>query len=100
VFDSSERFETFELTPMRRSAPPARLRPAPRPEPQPQMAPEQEPIATPKTDATIHALLERLEKGVVRRGMAVGPEPEANPRQTERGLEEALVTLRNLARRA
>lgn len=96
VFDSSERFETFELTPMRRSAPPPRLRPAPRPEPRA----EQEPIVTPKTDATIHALLERLEKGVVRRGMAVGPEPEVNPRTTERGLEEALVTLRNLARRA
>ena len=98
VFDSSERFETFELTPMRRSAPPPSLRPAPRPRPQAE-APV-EPIATPKTDATIHALLERLEKGVVRRGLAVGPEPEANPRETERGLEEALVTLRNLARRA
>lgn len=99
VFDATERFETFELTPVRRSAPPPRLRPAPRPQPQAEAAPV-EPIATPKTDATIHALLERLEKGVVRRGMAVGPEPEANPRATERGLEEALVTLRNLARRA
>lgn len=98
VFDASERFETFELTPVRRSAPPPSLRPAPRP--QPQAEAPQEPIATPKTDATIHALLERLEKGVVRRGLAVGPEPEANPRETERGLEEALVTLRNLARRA
>lgn len=96
VFDSSERFETFELTPMRRSPPPPKLRPAPRPEP----AAKDEPIATPKTDATIHALLERLEKGVVRRGIATGPEPEANPRETERGLEDALVTLRNLARRA
>ncbi|MCW3849015.1 hypothetical protein OF829_17385 [Sphingomonas sp. LB-2] len=96
VFDSSERFETFELTPMRRAAPPPRLRPAPRPEPRGQ----DEPIATPKTDATIHALLDRLEKGVVRRGLATGPEPEANPRETERGLEEALVALRNLARRA
>lgn len=96
VFDSSERFETFELTPMRRAAPPPTLKPAPRPQPQA----EQEPIVTPKTDATIHALLERLEKGVVRRGIATGPEPEVNPRETERGLEDALVTLRNLARRA
>ena len=99
VFDSSERFETFELTPMRRAAPPPRLQPAPRPRPQAE-APAPEAIADPKTDATIHALLERLEKGVVRRGIAVGPEPEANPREHERGLEDALVTLRNLARRA
>ena len=98
VFDSSERFETFELTPMRRAAPPSRLRPAPRPQPQARVA--DEPIATPKTDATIHALLERLEKGVTRRGISGGPEPEANPRESERGLEDALVTLRNLARRA
>jgi len=96
VFDSSERFETFELTPVRRSAPPPRLRPAPRPAP----VAEQESIATPKTDATIHALLDRLEKGVTRRGIAAGPEPEVNPREHERGLEDALVTLRNLARRA
>jgi hypothetical protein len=99
VFDSSERFETFELTPMRRSAPPPRLRPAPRPEPSAE-APAPEPIANPKTDATIHALLERLEQGVTRRGIGTGPAPEANPREHERGLEDALVTLRNLARRA
>lgn len=96
VFDSSERFETFELTPVRRSPPPPRLQPAPRPQPRT----VDEPIATPKTDATIHALLDRLEKGVVRRGIGGAPEPEANPRETERGLEDALVTLRNLARRA
>lgn len=96
VFDSSERFETFDLTPMRRAAPPPRLRPAPRPAP----VVQEEPIATARTDATIHALLDRLEKGVTRRGMSAGPEAEPNPRESERGLEDALVTLRNLARRA
>lgn len=92
VFDAGERFETFELTPIRR----APASPAPRPVPAPQ--PREEAITRPETDATIHALLERLEKGVVRRGLA-SPEPQ-RPRDAERGLEEALVTLRNLARRA
>lgn len=94
VFDDSERFEIFELTPIRRAPPP---RPAPAPVPAPR--PREEAMARPETDATIHALLDRLEKGVVRRGLASGTEPQ-KPRDTERGLEEALVTLRNLARRA
>jgi hypothetical protein len=93
VFDAGERFETFELTPIRRTPAPS---PAPRPVP---VSPTREDaIARPETDATIHALLERLERGVVRRGLAT-PEPQ-KPRDAERGLEEALVTLRNLARRA
>lgn len=90
VFDEGERFETFVLTP------PVRIAPPPRPRPRDGA------ITAPETEATIHALLERLERGVVRRGLASGveqtrraPEPKA-----ERGLEEALVTLRNLARRA
>lgn len=90
VFDATERFETFDLTPLRRPAP-SRSRPAPRP------APRQDAIARPETDATIHALLERLERGVVRRSMA---QPAPTRREAERGLEDALVTLRNLARRA
>ncbi|MEI9849676.1 MAG: hypothetical protein WDN24_01140 [Sphingomonas sp.] len=90
VFDSNERFETFELTPMRRDPP----RPRPVPEPHIRAA------AKAETEATIHALLERLEQGVVRHGLATGIEPERRPRDAERGLEEALVTLRNLARRA
>jgi hypothetical protein len=102
VFDETERFEIFELTPpiRPRPAPPPSLRPAPRPEPRAQ----DEAIATPRTDATIHALLERLEKGVVKKGIATGMETAASPvahgRDQDRGLEDALVTLRNLARRA
>lgn len=87
VFDESERFEIFELTPAAR--PLHRIPPEPRA--------QEEAIAAPETDATIHALLERLEKGVVRRGHATA---DPSPRQVERGLEDALVTLRNLARRA
>jgi hypothetical protein len=92
VFDTSERFETFELTPIRRTPPPPRLTPAPRQ--------REEAITRPETEATIHALLERLEKGVVKRGLAAGGNHSQKPRDPERGLEEALVTLRNLARRA
>ncbi len=93
VFDDSERFEIFELTPtVRHHAPLQRAAPVP--------TPRAEAIARPETDATIHALLDRLEKGVVRRGLATGTEATQKPRDAERGLEEALVTLRNLARRA
>jgi hypothetical protein len=92
VFDTSERFETFELTPIRRTPPPPSLAPAPRV--------VEEAITRPETEATIHALLDRLEKGVVKRGIASAPEAPQRPRDAERGLEEALVTLRNLARRA
>lgn len=92
VFDTSERFETFELTPIRRTPPPPRLTPAPRQ--------REEAITRPETEATIHALLDRLEKGVVTRGIGTGSEAPQKPRDAERGLEEALVTLRNLARRA
>lgn len=88
IFDAGERFETFELTPVRRT-------PAPAPAP---VASVEERITRPDTEATIHALLERLERGVVKKGLAA-PEPQT-PRETERGLEDALVTLRNLARRA
>lgn len=89
VFEAGERLETFELTPIRR---------APAPVPPPAVAPVGERTVRPETEATIHALLERLERGVVRRGLATGV--ETRPRDAERGLEDALVTLRNLARRA
>lgn len=87
VFEATERFETFELTP--------RVRPT-----EPWSAPRGDAITKPETEATIHALLERLEKGVVRRGLASEAPPARRPRDAERGLEDALVTLRNLARRA
>jgi hypothetical protein len=93
VFDAGERFETFELTPIRRAPAPT---PAPRPVPIQRTADEA--LARPETDATIHALLERLERGVIKKGLTA-PLPQT-PREAERGLEDALVTLRNLARRA
>lgn len=93
VFDDTERFEIFELTP------PVRPQSYPEPLRFPAPAPT-EAIARPETDASVHALLERLERGVVRKGLATGMEREARPRDAERGLEDALVTLRNLARRA
>jgi hypothetical protein len=90
VYDKSERFETFELTPHVRT---------PQPPPIPAPAPSEPAITRPETDASIHALLDRLEKGAVRRGIAVGAEAGSND-TGDHGLEEALSTLRNLARRA
>lgn len=88
VFDENERFEVFELTPPVRE-------PAPR-----LVVRSEEAITRPETEATVHALLERLERGVVRKA-AVAPAPvRVERRAKERGLEDALVTLRNLARRA
>lgn len=93
VFDASERFEIFELTPpVRAHVPP------PLPEAvAPVAAAPRERIVRPETDASVHALLERLERGVADKRIA--PTSRAEAKQQERGLEEALVTLRNLARR-
>jgi hypothetical protein len=89
IFDEGERFEIFELTPpVRAHVPP------PLPEPVPER-PAPERMVRRDTDASIHALLDRLERGVADKGLAAKHEAKAQ----ERGLEEALVTLRNLARR-
>ena len=108
VFDEGERFEVFELTP------PVRLRPslvveAPVAE-APAPASREEAITRPETEATVHALLERLERGVVRKASApvaapagplpIAPGPRVERRAKPRGLEDTLVTLRNLAQRA
>ncbi|AQR73728.1 hypothetical protein [Sphingomonas sp. LM7] len=96
VFDESERFEIFELRPPVRPA----VAPAPRP------VSREDAITRPETEASVHALLERLERGVVRKGIAAAPATSPTPsrwverRAKERGLEDALVTLRNMARRA
>lgn len=82
-------------------APPAKL-PSLRPRPR------DERITRPETEASIHALLDRLERGMIRRGLAAGMErtPAAahhaasDRRRTERALEASLATLRNLARTA
>ncbi|MHA6719832.1 hypothetical protein ACX40Y_10330 [Sphingomonas sp. RS6] len=61
----------------------------------------EEPIAHPATEATVHALLERLERGVSRRAAAQAKSsPATASRRPQQGLEDALATLRNLARQA
>lgn len=91
VFDDSERFEVFEL--------PTPVRPMPRPAP---TIRREDAITRPETEASVHALLERLERGVVLKGIGATPQPAARVerRSKERGFEDTLVTLRNLARRA
>jgi hypothetical protein len=102
VFDETERFETFELTPPVRPKPSLVVE-----EPAP-AAPREEAITRPETEATVHALLERLERGVVRKTMAAAPvsapvaapAPRVERRSRPRGIEDTLITLRNLAQRA
>ncbi|KRC78949.1 hypothetical protein [Sphingomonas sp. Root241] len=91
VFDETERFEVFEL--------PTPVRPEPRPI---SLVSREDAITRPETEASVHALLERLERGVLRRSLtpAPAPSPRVERRARERGLEDALVTLRNMARRA
>lgn len=91
VFDETERFEVFELTP------PVRSEPAPTPR---LVARSEEAITRPEIEATVHALLERLERGVVRKAVVAPAPVRVERRAKERGLEDALVTLRNMARRA
>jgi hypothetical protein len=92
VFDASERFETFELAPLTRPEPePA----APIPEP---AAPAPRRASDYDASASIHALLDRLEKGVTRRE-AVTPIAPPPPPYREESLQEALVSLRRMAMR-
>ncbi|MDV3455618.1 hypothetical protein RZN05_01375 [Sphingomonas sp. HF-S4] len=107
VFEPSERFEVYELPT------PPRAEPVPR----------NEAITRPETEASVHALLERLERGVIRKGIATGAEiatgpaaaplpmtppasapstgaaPRVERRSRPRGFEDTLITLRNLAAR-
>lgn len=97
VFEETERFDVFEL--------PTPVRPEPRPI---SLVSREDAITRPETEASVHALLERLERGVVRKGIATAAAPSSSPspltrverRARERGLEDALITLRNMARRA
>ncbi len=94
--DEGERFEAFELTP------PASARPAPPPGLRPVPLPPSEAIATPRTDAKVHALLDRLERGMLDRTPAAPRRAPLSPRPRSRDhtLEDALATLRMLARTA
>lgn len=80
LYEQGERFETFELTPPLRSVP------------------QPGGIAAPETAATVHALLDRLERGIARRTVpATVPEPTPLAPQ---GLEDTLAVLRKMAARA
>ncbi|HWK36526.1 hypothetical protein [Sphingomonas sp.] len=83
TLDEGERIDTFELE-----------RPAPLPI-------DERPLAAPRTEATIHALLDRLEKGVARRAEPAPPESMATPGAAWEapllGLETTLEELRRLA---
>jgi hypothetical protein len=78
-FASHERIETFELTPMVRSSE----------------------TSAPLPSATIHDLLDRLERGVAKRKEAPAPEPEVPEAEVPvaGSLEETLGVLRQLASR-
>jgi hypothetical protein len=77
-FASHERIETFELTPMVRSE-----------------------TSAPLPSATIHDLLDRLERGVAKRKEVPAPEPEVPEAEVPvaGSLEETLGVLRQLASR-
>jgi hypothetical protein len=91
VFDAGERFDTFDLAPLpHRSAPAAPSVFVPSVPPMPRADPS----------ATIHALLDRLERSVARREVEVPappPPPTPLPIRRQESLEEALVALRRLA---
>lgn len=108
VLAEGERFETFELTPPVRPISP----------PQPPV--QAESLAAPETDASVHALLDRLERGIARRvnhapQAETVPQPEPappvepaaqarneapEPAPPASGLEGALAALRKMAVRA
>jgi len=90
VFEPSERFDTFDLAPMpHRQAPPTPSA----------FTPSVPPMPRPDPSATIHALLDRLERSVARRevDVPVPPPPAPLPIRRQESLEEALDSLRRLA---
>lgn len=89
LIDPGDRFETFELTRPERTAPISLRAPAAA-EPIAPPAPRREAVVAPETEATIHDLLARLERGIANRGPAPLP-PIGNG---EAILTEALGQLR------
>lgn len=83
LFDPGDRFETFELTPARPILLPTSLRADPVVEPVVEAAIEEivapvatpEPVVAPETEATVHDLLARLERGIASRPVAAAPTP-------------------------
>ncbi|HEY0624387.1 hypothetical protein [Sphingomonas sp.] len=106
-----ERFETFALTPPPRPS----VVPASVPVPPSVSAVQPENLSAPETDASVHALLDRLERGIARRThqapaaeaapvQQAEPAPEPAPEPVREplppGLEGALAALRKMAVRA
>ena len=91
VFDAGERFDTFDLAPLpHRPAPPTPSA----------FTPSVPPLPRPDPSATIHALLDRLERRVARREVEVPPPPPVPmplPIRRQESLEDALDSLRRLA---
>jgi hypothetical protein len=91
VFDPGERFDTFDLAPIpHRPAPPVPSA----------FTPSVPPLPRPDPSATIHALLDRLERGVAKRDAdapAVRVQPVPLPIRREESLQDALESLRRLA---
>ncbi|ODP36699.1 hypothetical protein [Sphingomonas turrisvirgatae] len=81
LYEVGERFETFALAPT------------------PAAAPQTAPITAPETVATVHSLLDRLERGIARRSQAAAPEA-APPADAAQGLGNTLEMLRRMAVRA
>lgn len=90
LIDPGDRFETFELTPVRRDPPTIRVETSLREPASKSPAPPPPPVVAPQTEATIRALLDRLEAGVAQR------ETSARPRASG-GLSDTLGNLRQLA---
>ncbi|MES2043046.1 MAG: hypothetical protein V4475_04170 [Pseudomonadota bacterium] len=91
VFEPSERFDTFDLAPMpHRPAPPTPSA----------FTPSVPPMPRPDPSATIHALLDRLERSVAKREVEAPPPPpppQPLPIRRQESLEDALDSLRRLA---
>lgn len=99
LFDPGDRIETFELTPARPLslrvdpvAPAARIQDA-------SPVTTAEPVVAPETEATVHDLLARLERGIARRPIASAPiEKAISPTALPTGsLAGTLGDLRRLA---
>jgi hypothetical protein len=91
VFDKGERFDTFDLAPLPHRPPP----PTPS-----AFTPSVPPMPRADPSATIHALLDRLERRVARREVDVPappPQPLPLPIRRQESLEDALDSLRRLA---
>lgn len=94
LIDPGDRFETFELTPVERSAA-LPLRASTPSDAVPRYA-KPDPVVAPETEATVHDLLARLERGIAARPVVPKPMPVATAPATG-SLAGTLGDLRRLA---